>query len=1275
VFSQPDDWSGTVRYEIISCLGKGGMGVVYEAFDRERRQRVALKTLLHFDASALYLFKQEFRTLADVHHTNLVRLHELVASDPGRIFFTMELVRGVDFRRYVQRPEAYRSSTAPPSITASPPIVSAREESSRWRVQEETQAGPRSPADVDRLRHALRQLVDGIHVLHSAGKLHRDIKPSNVLVTPEGRVVVLDFGVATDVGGPAGHGEVVGTARYMAPEQVDDDPPTTASDWYSVGVMLYEALVGRPPFAGSLVEMLTQKSIADPPPPSVWVKGIPADLDMLCRSLLHCDPKERPTGTEILRFFGVTRSSAPTPRAPGKANGTLLGREGQLQALGEAFERSRSGETTTVRVAGLPGMGKSTVVRHFIDGLARRCDVVVLRGRAYERESVPYKVVDSVIDALSLHLLALADQGDPVDLPEDTWALARLFPVLERVPGIDATLAASSDHPSSVRRRAFGALREIFASLARRKPVIVLVDDVHWGDADSAALLLDLLRPPIAAPLLLLLIQDEARAPSSPFLNDLRAHWPEGAQMREITVGPLITEDARRLALDLLGADDELAHRTASAVAREARGSPFLIEELVRSAHGAPQSSDQTLTEVTLEEMVGARLARLPDQARRLSEIVAVAARPLPVSVVASASEAGDEADQVIALLGTRRFVTTGLRDGREIVEMIHEPIRQAIVAQIPASTLRDHHSCLASALENAASADAEAIAMHWLGAGKNARAAHFAESAAEQAAAKLAFDQASRLFRLALANVPASSPDVLRLRPRLARVLQHSGRHGESAKEFLAAAQAVTADARLGYEQAAAQQLLSAGHIEEGAEVLQGVLAAVGMRAPRSPSAAVFWLIVYRLWLAFIGLRFRERKAEDVSPEDRLRLEALATVAVGFAIVNVILAACMQARYFVEALRVGDRLQLVRAATMAAAHLAGTGKPRRKRETALVQMGRRLAEEDGTPEAARYFEAAWGIGLFQHGRWREALVLLDRADKEGMRGIAGSAIARVYGVLALLYMGELKEMTRRANSLREIARDRGDLYTLVTLDTAAGAKASLVADDPAGALRNLRDSLAQWPKTEFFAQHWMAMIYEAEIELYVGNGHLAYQRILRDRDALRKSYLLNSVMIRVLTFFAQGRAAIASIESHPELRQKRIGEARHMARRLARAHDPWIAGLAFMMTSMAENAAGNHAAAVDALRSGVKAATATDAIVFAVPARHRLGELLGGDEGRELVQTALDAMVAQDIRNPARWLALHMPGKWGPAHADQDEGRKVGIADAQASPVPVSGR
>ena len=185
---------------------------------RERSRPVALKTLLRFSPTALYQFKQEFRTLAGVHHPNLVQLYELVATDE-RVFFAMELVRGSDFVTHVR-------------------------------------ASGKAPAEPDRLRAALRQLVQGVQGLHAAGKLHRDIKPSNVLCTKEGRVVLLDFGVATEVSRALDENQaeeedhIVGTAQYMAPEQALREPPTPASDWYSVGVMLYEAMVGAPPFVG-----------------------------------------------------------------------------------------------------------------------------------------------------------------------------------------------------------------------------------------------------------------------------------------------------------------------------------------------------------------------------------------------------------------------------------------------------------------------------------------------------------------------------------------------------------------------------------------------------------------------------------------------------------------------------------------------------------------------------------------------------------------------------------------------------------------------------------------------------------------------------------------------------------------------------------------------------------------------------------------------------------------------------------------------------------------
>ena len=151
---------GLARYEILRPIGRGGMGVVYEALDRERQRLVALKTLRHSTPAALYLFKREFRALVDVHHANLVQLYELVIAESDRAFFTMELVRGTDFLTHVQR-----------------------------RTHD--------------LRPALRQLVQGIRALHAAGTLHRDIKPSNVRVTPEGRVVLLDFGIATELGARA----------------------------------------------------------------------------------------------------------------------------------------------------------------------------------------------------------------------------------------------------------------------------------------------------------------------------------------------------------------------------------------------------------------------------------------------------------------------------------------------------------------------------------------------------------------------------------------------------------------------------------------------------------------------------------------------------------------------------------------------------------------------------------------------------------------------------------------------------------------------------------------------------------------------------------------------------------------------------------------------------------------------------------------------------------------------------------------------------------------
>jgi serine/threonine protein kinase len=247
-FRAGTEFRGTERFTVRRQLGAGGMGVVYEVHDRNRDEVVALKTLLRARAGDIYRLKREFRNLSDVAHPNLVSLYELIVEGTD-CFFTMELVNGVNFVEYV------RGSAA-----------------------------ARVPLDPATVRHVFRQLVEGIGALHRRGKLHQDIKPSNVLITPAGRVVILDFGLARDVvrDDTASGDTMAGTPAYLAPERHARAVPAESDDWYSVGVTLYEALTGHVPFEGSFEVVGRRKRESEARPPAEITPDVPDDLDTIC---------------------------------------------------------------------------------------------------------------------------------------------------------------------------------------------------------------------------------------------------------------------------------------------------------------------------------------------------------------------------------------------------------------------------------------------------------------------------------------------------------------------------------------------------------------------------------------------------------------------------------------------------------------------------------------------------------------------------------------------------------------------------------------------------------------------------------------------------------------------------------------------------------------------------------------------------------------------------------------------------------------------------------
>ena len=171
--------------------------------------------------------------------------------------------------------------------------------------------------------------------------------------------------------------------------------------------MLYDILAGRLPFEGTVIEVLDAKIRREAPP--LRRDGIPEDLAELATALVHRNPDERPKGSEVLRRLRSAHVPTGMP-AQGPAP-VFLGRRSQLEALEAAQARAREGTPVTVLVQGRSGMGKTTLVDRFLGRIRADPRATVLAGRCYERESVPYKALDSVIDSLSQRFAASGGPG------------------------------------------------------------------------------------------------------------------------------------------------------------------------------------------------------------------------------------------------------------------------------------------------------------------------------------------------------------------------------------------------------------------------------------------------------------------------------------------------------------------------------------------------------------------------------------------------------------------------------------------------------------------------------------------------------------------------------------------------------------------------------------------------------------------------------------------------------------------------------------------------
>jgi serine/threonine protein kinase len=1265
------EFKGNDRFIIESILGEGGMGVVYRARDVKRGAPVALKTMTRLDPAALLRFKKEFRALADIAHPSVVQLYELFA-EGDQWFFTMELLEGTDFVSYVRgvtrvsgtqltrtdsgavlrsgmpRPGPFVSSA--PTIEAS--LLEADMDASSLLAVANSGA---AVGDEGRLRSALVGLLEGMLAIHAAGRLHRDIKPSNVMITPEGRVVLLDFGVVGELGkgGERVEDMVLGTPAYMAPEQARATHVGPAADFYAMGVMLYEALTGQLPFDGAPEEVLYAKQQGRPRPPGEIVDGVPADLGALCFDLLAPAQQDRPDGAEILDRLraqrpGVrTTSRSLSPSTTTGSSRAFVGREGELAELRQGLRRASRGETVVTLVSGASGIGKTTLIQRFLKEVAQTPRTLVLSGRCYEREAVPFKGLDSVVDELSRWLSLMPQHELGALLPVHAAELLRVFPVLRGVPALErrAEGRPEAGEPQELRRRAFMALRSLFGAIADDRPLVVHIDDLQWADVDSIALLDQVLHAP-GAPAIFLLgsFRSEALGKSQALTEmlALAERLAKGAHVQRLELSRLGYDDCARLAALSLGDRAESSPEIVRRIAEESQGLPLFVSEL--STWQRTAGADEGSGLISLDAVIQGRVDELPTEGRALLEVLCVAGGPLPCSVVDRVIGL-QESDALRARLRVAKLTRSVESSERDLVDIYHGRIRDSLLGGLGREQQRALHARLAQALESAGNFDAGALVEHFIAAGDQEGARRHVLPAAEAAERGLAFLRASKLYRQAV-ELGVSHPR-WQLQRSVGDMLLSAGHGAEAAAAFAEAVHHAPAGERTALRRLAAEHFLKSGGESEGLRLLREALADVKLGYPETTASAVVSLVGNRARLMWRGLRFEPRSNASASELERIDVAFAASS--GLAMFDVVRAADFGARHLLLALEGGEPIRICRALAIEASGRAAVDTSGRDGIEGLVRTAESLATRSNDPHAIALARLAAGLVRVFSGEWRAAQSILDAAEqiiRERCRGVHWElANAVAWSMNALILCGELKEAAQRVPEVLREAQERADRFALMHMVYPAAITA-IVADDPDTADRIARE----FPKfggefsDRFTGGHWGSLVSRVSANRYRGRGRLAHSEMEVDFTRIKAAHFLRVHMMRVCTTFERALCALSAAEDGGD-QSALFGLTERCAKELLADRPDYAAPMGHHVMGCLMAAKGRPEQALEHLDQAIVGLSRVDMGYLASCAKARRGALAGGEAGIELLKASTDQLVAQGIVNVARCLDMSAPG------------------------------
>lgn len=707
------------RYQLSGLIGEGGMGSVYRAQDRLTGKTIALKrvnvepvTFSSRDSGASFrlALAQEFKMLATLRHPHIISVLDYGFDDNQLPYFTMDLLEN--------------SQTILEAGQGKPPHF---------------QAG------------LLMQMLQALAYLHRRGILHRDLKPDNIQVV-NGQVKLVDFGLSLlqeQIRPEDEKHEIAGTLFYMAPELFKNAPPSESTDLYAAGVIAFELFGGSHPFYIGDISRFIADTLNTPP--DVRSLDIDERLAVILKRMLAKKPADRfGSADEIIALYSQTAGESLPGETPATRESYLqaarfIGRENELERLSAALRRitaPRPGEPSpdykgsAWLVIGESGVGKSRLMDE-LRTLALVNGAQVVRGQAVSEGGSPYQIWSEAVQWLVLQTTLT---------PLEARVLKALIPDIESFVGYPVVDALNLD-PQATQDRLMTVIEQAFQR--QQQPMVIFLEDIHWAGEESLTLLRRLLRYIPSLPLLII----------ASYRDD---EYPQMAQqlpdMNILKLERLSTEQIAALSESMLGAAGR-QKQVLDLLQRETEGNAFFMVEVVRALAeevgqldliGKTPLPKQVFTG-GIERVIRRRLDRVPQNARPLLGLAAVAGRKLDLTLIqALAPEIN--ADNWLAVCSNAAILE--VQDGEW--RFTHDKLREVILNDVPADTRRVFHQQVARAVEACYPGDTEyvaSLAYHWGEAGDSSKRIHYTALAGELALRSGAYREALNHLLEILAN------------------------------------------------------------------------------------------------------------------------------------------------------------------------------------------------------------------------------------------------------------------------------------------------------------------------------------------------------------------------------------------------------------------------------------------------------------------------------------------------------------------------------------------